>query len=293
MKNYNSMLFRGVGLLKNVGIFLSSNKDCNSKVIDNVIDIFLNFGVQIYVDCKKLNYSKKIIVLKDVNSVMKNIELAVVFGGDGSIIHYAKKASEYGVPILGINMGRIGFLSSMEKDEAKKIYDVVNEKFIVSSRVLLEVICKDRRMIALNEVALNRTPESSIPRYEIYKGKNKIYECYSDGIIVSTPTGSTAYSMSAGGPVVQNDLDCLVITPVCPYTNFLHSIVLDTKDEIEAKFYLRNGGVSISIDGKSEFIFNNDESIKIKKSSLYTKFVVLKEDNFYKNINKKITNKFC
>ena len=176
------MLFRGVGLLKNVGIFLISNKDCNSKAINNVIDIFLNFGVQIYVDCKKLNYSKKIIVLKDVNSVMKNIELAVVFGGDGSIIHYAKKASEYGVPILGINMGRIGFLSSMEKDETKKIYDVVNEKFIVSSRVLVEVICKDRRMIALNEVALNRTPESSIPRYEIYKGKNKIYNAFFVGI---------------------------------------------------------------------------------------------------------------
>ena len=220
--------------MKKIAIVYSSHKEQISEYLIKVIRELLKYNLEVSVLRSglidlidlKVNYEN------NLDDLMKNCDLVLILGGDGTIMHFAKLAARYNKYILGVNAGRIGFLSSIEINQIDKIFNIVNGNFNVDRRTMFEVSYGDKSKIILNEVSLNRNLQSRISDYEIYEKEKLVCNYRSDGVIISTPTGSTAYSFSAGGPIAHPNMNCAIITPVCPYSIFSRSLILPGDEKI-------------------------------------------------------------
>lgn len=279
--------------MKKIAVVYSSYKENISKYLIKVIRELLKYNLEVGVLRNELTNSIdfKLIYEDNLNDLIKNCDLVLILGGDGTIMHFAKVASKYNKYILGINAGRIGFLSSLEINQIDKIFNIVDNNFIVDRRMMFEVSYGGKSKIILNEVSLNRNLQSGISDYEIYEKERRICNYRSDGVIVATPTGSTAYSFSAGGSIVHPNMNCAIITPVCPYSAFSRSLILPSDERIILKYNSINAGdIVISTDGVSENLDSKSGEICIKQANIYANFINFKNHNFYR-IDKKILDK--
>lgn len=236
----------------------------------------------------------KVSVCEDVSKILENSDVAIIIGGDGTIIHFAKKAAEYNVPVLGVNNGRLGFLSCAEKSDIHQIYSLLTGKHSISVRMMMDVNVDGKIHHALNDVSISRNAVSQIAKFSLYNSRSKICECFADGVIVATPTGSTAYSLSAGGPVISPDIKCFAVTPVCAHSLCAPSMILGPNESIRAKFLPKSGSeVIVSVDGKAVKSFCSQGKINITRSAFVAKFIIPCQNNFYDNIKKKLFSKFC
>lgn len=230
----------------------------------------------------------------DINSLINSSEVVVVCGGDGTIMHMAKKAAIYKVPVFGINYGRLGFMSAIESNNLGRLEDFINGNYKISRRMMLKVKSKNLETYALNDLVLNRNLNSQIADYKVFSGSEKICSYRADGLIVATPTGSTAYSLAAGGPIIESGVDCFLVTPICAHTLSARSIVLSSDMDINLKYSPKNNdGITITIDGNIWFEDNQSGKLDIEKSELYAQFVELNSCSFYSNIDTKLINKFA
>ena len=238
--------------------------------------------------------NSKIIFFDDVDALIKKSDVVFVVGGDGTIIHYAKKAAKFGKPVLGINGGNLGFLATCEKDNMLNIRQVILKDYSVEERLMLEAQWGNRCFTALNDIVVSRDTGASVLKYSVSRNENLICSYSADGIIFATPTGSTAYSLSAGGPVVDRNLECMVATPICPHTLSSRSMVLDADGELSLNIQNiqnKNNRFFISVDGETfKQKLGEKEILKIRKSKLRVKFIETESCNFYDKINKKLVN---
>ena len=279
--------------MKKIAIVYSSHKEQISEYLIKVIRELLKYNLEVsilrselidLIDLK-LNYEN------NLDDLMKNCDLVLILGGDGTIMHFAKLAARYNKYILGVNAGRIGFLSSIEINQIDKIFNIVNGNFNVDRRTMFEVSYGNKSKIILNEVSLNRNLQSRISDYEIYEKEKLVCNYRSDGVIISTPTGSTAYSFSAGGPIVHPNMNCAVITPVCPYSIFSRSLILPGDEKIILKYRSINAGdIVISFDGVSESLNSKSGEICIKRALIDANFINFENHNSY-SIDRKILDK--
>lgn len=228
------------------------------------------------------------------DSLIKLCDVAVAIGGDGTTLNTAKIAAQYNKPVLGINAGRLGFMSGLEKDELNLLENVVKSKYEIDERMMLKAeIVSENSVLStyhcLNDVVISRGNFSRLIDISIDCDNRNVKKMRSDGIIISTPTGSTAYSMAAGGPVVSPEASCIIATPICPHSLLDRSIIFSTDKSlvINASSDLSNcpllyadGGEGIEIDKGCE--------IKVSKSDMTAKLIKLKPENFYEILNKKI-----
>lgn len=279
--------------MKKIAIVYSSHKEQISEYLIKVIREFLKYNLEVSVLRSglidlidlKVNYEN------NLDDLMKNCDLVLILGGDGTIMHFAKLAARYNKYILGVNAGRIGFLSSIEINQIDKIFNIVNGNFNVDRRTMFEVSYGDKSKIILNEVSLNRNLQSRISDYEIYEKEKLVCNYRSDGVIISTPTGSTAYSFSAGGPIAHPNMNCAIITPVCPYSIFSRSLILPGDEKIILKYRSINAGdIVISFDGVSESLNSKSGEICIKRAPIDANFINFENHNFY-SIDRKILDK--
>ncbi len=230
----------------------------------------------------------------DINTLISKNEVAVVCGGDGTIMHVAKKASEYKVPVFGINYGRLGFMSAIESDNLDHIEDFINGNYKISRRMMLKVKSKNLETYALNDLVLNRNLNSQIVDYKVFSGSEKICSYRADGLIVATPTGSTAYSLAAGGPIIESNMECFLVTPICAHTLSARSVVLSSNMTVNLKYFSKsNDAITITVDGNIWFEDSELGELDIEKSELYAQFVELNSCSFYSNMDTKLINKFA
>ena len=244
--------------MKNILIALNPSKDTEGKILSLVIEKITN-----------IFKNSKITVLNsyEINKYKfdNDLDLLIVLGGDGTLLGIARDINgKYDIPILGINIGNLGFLSSIEiQDLGEALNKIKNGQYIIQNRILLE--CKsddeneDINSKALNDVVIARGTLSRMAKFEVYIDKKLYYSFKGDGLIVSTPTGSTAYSFSAGGPFVYPDVEVITLTPICPHTRGMQPIVLKSSSEILIKAENYNGEIYLTFDGQ--------ESRKIKDNS--------------------------
>lgn len=279
--------------MKKIAVVYSLYKENISKYLIKVIRELLKYNLEVSVLRNELTNSIdfKLIYEDNLDDLIKNCDLVLILGGDGTIMHFAKVASKYNKYILGINAGRIGFLSALEMNQIDKIFYIIDNNFIVDKRMMFEVSYGGKSKIILNEVSLNRNLQSRISDYEIYENEKQICNYRSDGVIVATPTGSTAYSFSAGGSIIHPNMNCAIITPVCPYSVFSRSLILPIDEIIILKYNSINAGdIVISVDGVSENLNSKSGEICIKKANIGANFINFKNHNFY-SIDKKILDK--
>ena len=225
-------------------------------------------------------------------------DFIIVLGGDGTLLDTGRKAAKYGTPLLGINMGTMGFLASADgNDYRETIEKVLNGEYKLEKRLMLEAdIISDtdspKQYTAVNDVCIARGVFTKITDYSIYVNDEYLATFRADGIIISTPTGSTAYNLSAGGPVLKPDIGCMVITPICAHSLHSRSIVVSADDiiKIEASFGA-NGDIIMSMDGQTSVIMNNGDTINVKKAASSVNIIKTNRRSFYEILRKKLISK--
>jgi NAD+ kinase len=220
-----------------------------------------------------------------LNNSHKNIDFIIVLGGDGTILKVAREFFGKDVPILGVNMGTVGFMSNIRGDELDMYFDqIISGKFTLNERMMLEVVVFENsnvinRVSCLNEMVV-RSLTSNIINLQVAINNQKFEPYRCDGVIVATPTGSTAYSFSSGGPVVDPDMDALILTPIASYMLTKKPMVIDADKVIEI-VPDETQKVIISIDGQVITNLNSNYSIKIKKAKQKLKLVNVRERSLF------------
>lgn len=227
---------------------------------------------------------------------INNTELVICFGGDGTILHMAKTATRKNVPILGVNIGTLGFMAELENSELELLRKLAADDYTLDKRMMLDVVVqRDRDIIfhdiGLNDVVITKGAVARIAHLAVKCDGVEAMQCSGDGIIVATPTGSTAYSLSAGGPIVEPEARNMLITPICAHDVMSRCIVASDKRTITVEL-VQNArrNAYLSVDGGKSLRLNMGDVATIKKSNLETKLVRLKNRSFYDVINMKFKN---
>ncbi len=271
--------------MRNIAINVNREKVKDYSIVQKIIDLFN----------KNLD-SPTIKVFDDsigIENLDENTELLVVLGGDGTILRVQKKIGTKNIPIIGINFGNLGFLASMEIDDIEKgIVDICRGNYYIQERMLLECVLEKNKtkkiFYALNEIVVSRDLVPCVFKYDL-KINDKLFASYfADGIIVSTATGSTAYSLSAGGPIIDPSLSLICITPVCPHSMQSRSIIVNEKNKIEIDFSSNSNDSVLAIDGHICSRLDKYDKIIIEKSQYKCKIVTLNGYNYYRILKKKL-----
>jgi NAD+ kinase len=220
-------------------------------------------------------------------------DMLICFGGDGTILHMAKAATRHGVPILGVNIGTMGFMAELECAELQSLKRIASDDYTIDSRMMLDVIVRRDRDIIFHDICLNdavitKGAVARIVHLAVECDGVQAMECNGDGVIVATPTGSTAYSLSAGGPIVEPDAHTILVTPICSHDVGSRCIVASENRVISVtltKNARRNA--YLSVDGGRAFRMSMGDTAVIRKSDLATKLVRLKDRSFYDVVNMK------
>ena len=284
--------------MKTVGIVPNYNKEPAMKLVNELAEFLLKK------ECKVV-LTYKIAEMTGLNDLgvtkyelYSKSDFIIVLGGDGTLLDTGRKAAKFGTPLLGINMGTMGFLATADGSEAETaIEKVLNGEYKIEKRLMLESeIISDtdnpKQYIAVNDVCISRGVFTKITEYNIYVNEEYLATFRADGIIISTPTGSTAYNLSAGGPVLKHDIACMVITPICPHSLHSRSIVVSADDtvRIEASFG-SNGDIIMSMDGQTSVILNNGDIINVRKSANSINIIKTNTRSFYEILRKKLISK--
>lgn len=234
----------------------------------------------------------------DFSDMPEDIECVLVLGGDGTLLQAARELLQRHIPLLGINLGTLGFLTSAEKSELPKCLDsVLDDSCSIDERMMLEGVAyhgseKIQMNIALNDVIIARAGFSRLVELKIYVNGELLSIYNADGIIVSTPTGSTGYSLSAGGPIIFPQTDVIVITPICPHSLQARSLVVSGDDrimiEIGRRRKTQKEEAMVTFDGRSAQELETGDRIEIYKAQETTQLIRLKGRSFYQVLQNKI-----
>ncbi|MDR2671129.1 MAG: NAD(+)/NADH kinase [Oscillospiraceae bacterium] len=222
---------------------------------------------------------------------LRGADCIVVLGGDGTILHAAKAASRADIPILGVNLGRVGFMTELEADELPLLREVLAGRFSRDRRMMLKVEVLRGGLVAgealaLNDAVLTGGLTGRVIPLEVLSDGQPILGFFGDGVIVATPTGSTAYSMSAGGPIVEPAADSLVVTPLCPHALFTRSIVFSAGRRLTLRPKPGNPAF-LTVDGSSLPLQPGDE-VSIGRAPSHTTLIRVKTYGFYEHLNRKL-----
>ena len=237
---------------------------------------------------------KTTIPVTPLENEIKSADLLIAFGGDGTILHLAKTVALHDVPVLGINLGSLGFMYELEPNELERLRDLANWDFNVESRMMLDVsvIRNDRAVynnIALNDAVISKGSIARVVRLETFTEEGRLTRVTGDGVVISTPTGSTGYSMAAGGPIVEPTARNLLLTPICPHSTRADSYVLSPEHVITVEATDANRKfVYLSVDGGKAFSLRNGDRIRVSQSKYCTKLVRLSKKSFCEILDKKM-----
>ena len=225
-------------------------------------------------------------------------DVIIAIGGDGTIIHASHSASQYDKPILGINAGRLGFLAGLEKEELSLLANLKNSNYTTDKRMMLKVSHYEKDELisehfCLNDCVVGRGVSLRLCEIEAKCDGRRINDYLADGLIVATPTGSTAYSLSSGGPVVDTSIESLILTPICTHSLFSRSMIF--KPDSKITISVKNPEVSLPIlscDGEIGIPLTGNSRIEIEKSETVTKLIKIKSDSFYDIFSQKLMERY-
>jgi len=279
--------------LQKIGLFLNLNKDNALKVASSLVRWLKENDYEVFT-ASPVNNLELPVESINLEEMAKNIELAITLGGDGTLLNVARKLAPYDIPILGINLGHLGFLTEIEVSDLYGDLELLKKrKFNIDKRMMIEarVIRKEKfvkSLLALNDIVVTK---GSFAR--LISLKTSVNDAYvdtynADGLIIATPTGSTAYSLSAGGPLVDPNVEVLLLTPICPHTLQNRSIIIAPHDSITVKVVTEQQEAMLTADGQLGYRLQPYDEVVVKKSQYYTKLVRIKSRSFYDILRKKL-----
>ncbi len=272
--------------MRNFHILTNAGKDSDQAVTNRVVTYLTGQGCKVSTDT----------LLRQGDFQMpENAECVIVIGGDGTMIRAADLIAGK-IPMIGVNLGTLGFLEEVEVVHLEEsLKRLITDDFEIEERMMLTGICKDlsdEKLHALNDIVIARNGSLRILEFEIYVNEMLLATYTADGMIVSTPTGSTAYNLSAGGPIVEPDAKAILLTPICPHNLNSRAIVLSADDVIRIRIvvgrYAQKTKAAASFDGGMEIELLKDESITIRRAAIDTKLIRLNRESFLKTLSRKM-----
>lgn len=286
--------------MKKIGVIPNRLKDKDLKTTSTIIECLEKQGFEVYITPhigKILNKDKKYRVEEE--QLYHLCDIVIAIGGDGTFLSVANKASKADVPIIGVNLGRLGFLVDIEPNEIKHAVDkLLKGDYVIEKRMMLQARIiepngAEHIFYALNDISLTRGSFSRISEFEIYVEGNLCDVYPADGVVVATPTGSTAYNLSAGGPIVVPHANAYLVTPICPHTIYSRSILLSEQDHMTIRTCSDVIGslMELSVDGKMKIRLTPEHLVEIEKAPYVTKIIKLSELGFFEILRKKIVER--
>ena len=280
-------------------IILTPNpyRDKQFQTVRSAVEILRQAGMEPKV-CLPFEVDRSYELPKDIRFARLDKELpgasaVVCFGGDGTILHMAKSATRHGVPILGVNIGTMGFMAELESSELQLLAKLAEDRYVLDQRMMLDVTVHRGRDIIFHDIGLNdavitKGAIARVVHLNVMCDGIAAMECSGDGVIIATPTGSTAYSLSAGGPIVEPEAQNILITPICPHDMLSRCIVASHNRVITVGMTLNpHKNAYLSVDGGRAQKLSMGDVVTVRKSNLTTKLVRLKERSFYDVVNTK------
>ncbi|MBQ4321930.1 MAG: NAD(+)/NADH kinase [Oscillospiraceae bacterium] len=228
----------------------------------------------------------------ELRDIVHEAELVITLGGDGTLLHAARAAADWDVPLLGVNLGRVGFLAELTAGDANQIYEAVRGNYTLEKRMMLDVeLWRNGKLLyrnyALNDAVIGGM--ARILRLSISGDGKRITEYSGDGVVLATPTGSTAYSLAAGGPLVEPEAENIIITPICAHTLAARAYVLAPDRQVKVEI-LRAGekAAYLSCDGGECLLLESGDVLKVSRSALTTSLVRMTDRIFYEKISQKL-----
>lgn len=272
-------------------------RDSELKVCRQSRDMLERLGMQtsVCLPFQREGYGEELgLPMRPLQQEIRSADLLIAFGGDGTILHLARTVALHSVPVLGVNLGSLGFMSELEVNELDRLQDLAEGRFTVESRMMLDaaVLREGRQVysnIALNDAVISKGSIARVVRLDIFTEEGRLTRVGGDGIIVSTPTGSTGYSMAAGGPIVEPTAKNLLLTPICPHSTRSSSYVLSPDHVITVEAADANRKfVYLSVDGGKAFSLKNGDQVRVSTSKYTTKLVRLSKKSFCEILDKKM-----
>lgn len=282
--------------MKKIGLLPNPIKDPDFSLSRKVSNYLLSLGAQIYTDESYRNLAPDHVTALPIDEIYKICECIIALGGDGTLLRAAQAASLANTPILGINYGKIGYMAELEYNEIELLSHLIEDCFKVEDRSMLRVsVIRDGQVIfrslALNDAVISSGAITRLIDMDVTANGQAISTYSADGLIVSTPTGSTGYSLSAGGPILEPTGTALILTPICPHTLGARPIVFAADSSLAIRpIHLIDKDAHLTVDGYQTQSLCNGDIVEIHRSSHVTKLIKIKDLNFYHILNHKLVN---
>ncbi len=281
--------------MKQIGIVPNLTKD-DGELTAIIAKKAEYYGIKCYV-IDEIYEEIKVGIPLSKDAFYNRCEAVLVLGGDGTLLRVSKDAAQYEVPILGINMGRLGFLTAIEISEIDTaLRHLRNNTYSIEDRMMLKAqLIRDNKIydefVALNDIAIAKGSYARIIHLRAYINNAFVNFYPADGILVSSPTGSTAYSLSAGGPVITPNMECLLLTPICPHVLNIRPIVTSADDEIKIMIDDDKKDILLTVDGQEGIKLFKEDQIIVKKDEGRAKLIRIGEQSFFDILRNKLTER--
>ena len=278
-------------MFKNIGIYIKEKayQEIDNEALHSLISSLKNHTSQVFIE-DDADYQNDSVTKLSNKEFVSKVDLIIVFGGDGTLLNSARKYLKNNIPILGINMGNVGFLTDVKTEDFESIIqDILNGNFEIEERNLVSASFLNETVYGLNEIVIHSGAYTQLMRYRLSVNDKVVYEQRSDGLIIATPTGSTAYALSAGGPIIHPSLDVWTILPMLPQSISSRPFVISSKEKVVIK--LLKGPLDdakICADGHDDIAVPYDEDIAITKMNNTLRLVHPVDNDFFEACREKL-----
>lgn len=272
--------------IENIGVVLRPQSPELKEIFLKIKELFFNKGINLILE----DNSAKMIQDRglDFDTLCKNVDFLISVGGDGTLLGLARKAFKYDLPVLGINLGTLGFLTDLSMEQLPTfIDDLIKKDYRINPRMIIEGKIKNKKFIAFNDIVISRKNLYTMLEVRAKINKKAFNSYFGDGLIISTPSGSTAYNLSVGGPIVYPLTNAFILTPIAPHSLTQRPIVVPADFEIEFKVTKETGAIVI-VDGQEIYDLNKDEIIKIKIATKKSKMLNRTSRDFFEVLSEKL-----
>jgi NAD+ kinase len=279
--------------MKRIGIYAKKNQPDAIALAGEITAWLESRGMEVYPDADLASNMEGVRGYPG-KSIPAMVDLIIVLGGDGTLISVARQVGNLNTPILGVNLGSLGFLTEVTLDEIYPVLEqVVRREFTTTSRMMLEAIVRRgeeeiNRYQVLNDVVINKGALARIIDMEAWVDENYLTTFKADGLIIATPTGSTAYNLAAGGPIIYPDLHCLVISPICPHTLTNRPIIVSDEAVIRIEVKFQDEDVVFTADGQVGMPLHGGDVVEVRRSKNSTQLVRSPFKNYFQVLRTKL-----
>ena len=282
--------------MKKVGIIVNNRKDPDYIHFKKLCEVLIKSGFTPVISCEiKIPFALGECIKTTVEEIFKTSSLVITLGGDGTLLNVADLAVRYDVAILGVNLGTLGYLAQLDKTDIERIPDILHNDYAVQNRMMLcATIYRNNKCVynysALNDVVVTRSAVLKPVYIDLLGETGVIADYFCDGLIFSTPTGSSAYSLSVGGPVMDPSMEAILVSAISPHSLSGHSLVFNANKALGCRVKTPKAvNALISVDGRHVFYIQQDDKIEIKKNEKYLKLVKLSDTDFYTVLKRKFS----